>query len=612
MSNSVLSFYKQKYSEYSDKLRSLKGRQRMFVFFRLFSFLLMIFLPLAFAGSNLLLALLLFTVLLAVFLLLVKNFASLEKRGKYLSALIGINSEEIEAQRGNLGSFDDGSRYTDPGHRYSFDLDLFGDQSLFHNMNRCCTLQGAGLLADFLKEPATEAPEILRRQKAIKELASKTGFCQHFIATGRLHGGSNDEYLKLLDYVNTPSRFSKNRMLMTASLMLPVITAGVFILAVAGLFSWYLFLALFLIQLGITGRLFKRTGEIHEKVTRSMTTLRKYGELLRIIQDTRLDSPLLKALQRCLRSEGMPPSGHIAGLARIVNAFDNRLNFIAFTLLNGLLLWDVNCVLLLERWNRRNRKKLPVWLKSIARMDAYVSMAIYCFNNPGFVFPRPDENGPVLQAEALGHPLIPERERVCNDLIIEESGRFVIVTGANMAGKSTFLRTAGLALVMAMTGVPVCASEFRFRITGVYTSMRTNDSLSRHESYFYAELKRLKDLIESIAEGRRVFVLLDEILKGTNTTDKQKGSIALLGRMLGLGATGIIATHDLLLADLEHDYPGRIVNKSFEVNIDGDRISFDYSLKDGVTRKMNALLLMEQMGLLSADEIVDPKRPSRH
>ncbi len=603
MADSVLSFYKGKYSEYSDRLRSLKGRQRSLVLLRLLSFLLMIFLPLALAGTSIPLALVLFASLLAVFLLLVKKFANLERRGRYLNALIGINSKEIEALRGNLSSFESGSRYTDTGHPYSFDLDLFGEQSVFHHMNRCCTLPGMDRLAGFLKKPATQVHEITRRQKGIRELATKTGFCQHFIATGRMHGEMVEECAHLVEYVNTPSRFTRNHLLVAASKVLPVLTAAMLLLALTGLLPWHPLVALFLIQLGITGRLFKKTGEVHEMVTRSLATLRKYRSLLSIIQDTRLDAPLLKSVQRYLRTEGQPPSWYIGRLARIVDAFDNRLNFIAFTLLNGLLLWDVNCVLMLERWNRRNRKKLPVWVGSIAAMDAYISMALFSFNNPGFVFPVPDEKGPVFSARELGHPLIPRRERVCNDLEIEETGRFVIVTGANMAGKSTFLRTAGVALVLAMAGAPVCASGFRFHLMDVYSSMRTNDSLSRHESYFYAELKRLKNLIEAIAGGRKVFVLLDEILKGTNTTDKQRGSVALLGRMLGLGATGVIATHDLSLTSIQDDYQGKIVNKCFEVEIDGDRISFDYRLREGVTSKMNALLLMEQMGLLDDDDL---------
>ena len=598
MSDTVLSFYKNKHAEFSDQLKSIKRSQRIYVFMRLALFILMVSLPLLFVRDHLLIAILLFVSLLTLFLLLVRRFVSLENRSNYLSCLLDINLHEIEAMRGNLTSFADGSEYIDPGHHFSYDLDIFGPDSLFHYLNRCVTLHGKDCLAEMLLKPAGEASTIIRRQKAFRELSKKPGFYQHFIATGRMYRDDKEERIKLLKYVNSSSRFTRNYRLVVASKVLPALTLGSLALVFAGIMPFSGFFMLFLVQLVITGMMLKQINEMHDLVTRMLNSLKKKGKLLQIIETAGFDAPLLKSLQRYLKSEGMPPSGHIRRLSKIVEAFDNRLNFIAAVLLNGLLMWDINCVLLLERWKRRHRKQMPVWLDSISRMEAYISFSVFYFNNPGFVFPCPQNEGPVIEASCLGHPLIPQKERVCNDLLLEEKGRFIIVTGANMAGKSTFLRTAGVALVLAMAGAPVCAREFSFRIMEVWSSMRTSDSLSRHESYFYAELKRLKHLIERIAGGTEVFVLLDEILKGTNTIDKQKGSVALLERMIKMGSSGIVATHDLSLAGLEKDYPGRIINKCFEVEIDGDKIKFDYLLRDGVTSKMNALILMKQMGLL--------------
>jgi hypothetical protein len=598
MPDTALSFYKKKHAEYSDKLKRIIRSQRIYVFMRLALFILTVSLPLLFLGDHLFIAILLFVSLLTVFLLLVRRFVSLENRRKYVACLLDVNLHEIEALRGNLTSFDDGSEYIDTGHHFSYDLDIFGPDSLFHYLNRCVTLNGKDCLAEMLLKPSGEAPTIKRRQKAFRELSKKTGFCQHFIATGRMYRDDQEDRIRLLKYVNLSSRFTRNHRLVVASKALPALTLGSLALVIAGILPFFAFITLFLVQLFITGAMLKNINEMHDLVTRRLNSLKKNGKLLQIIETARFDAPLLKSLQRYLKSEGMPPSGHIRRLSKIVEAFDNRLNFIAAVLLNGLLLWDINCVLLLERWNRRHREKLPVWLDSISRMEAYISFAVFYFNNPDFVFPCPQSEGPVIEASCLGHPLILPKERVCNDLLLEETGRFIVVTGANMAGKSTFLRTAGVALVLAMAGAPVCAREFRFRIMEVWSSMRTSDSLSRHESYFYAELKRLKQLIERIAGGTSVFVLLDEILKGTNTTDKQRGSVALLERMIKMGSSGIVATHDLSLAGLEKDYPGRIINKCFEVEIDGDKIKFDYLLRDGITAKMNALILMKQMGLL--------------
>ncbi len=570
---------------------------------RLALFIIMVFLPLAFIRDNGLVALLLFIVLFAAFLFFVKMFINLEKKERYISCLLDINLKEIETQRGNFSSHDDGREFIDSDHQYSFDLDIFGADSIFQYINRCCTLPGKERLAGMLLEPAGDKDIITQRQKAFKELSVNPGLCQHFLATGGLHKVEMNDLSNLLAYVNSPSRFAENRGLVLISTLLPLLTIGVLGLSIAGIFPFTLFIVLFILQLIITGILLKPVNETHGMVARSLGTLKKYSELLDVIQRAKVNSSLLKSVQHNLKTNGQPPSAHIKKLSKIVDAFDNRLNIIAALLLNGLFLWDLNCVQKLERWNLRHQKQLPVWLDSISLMDAYISFSIFSFNNDNFVFPYPLKEGPAIYATALGHPLIPAGKRVCNDLLIDDTGKFIIITGPNMAGKSTFLRTAGLALVLAMAGAPVCAGKFSFRITEVFTSMRTSDSLSRDESYFYAELKRLKHLFNKLAEGDKVFVILDEILKGTNSTDKQKGSIALLEQMMSLRSTGMVATHDLTLAGLENEFPGRIENKCFEVEIEEDRLLFDYLLRDGVTRKMNAMALMRQMGLILADKL---------
>ena len=599
MPDSVLSYYKEKYAEYSDKLKVIKRRQRYFVLYRLVSFGLVVFAPLALIAVSGILAAVVFIIFMAIFLFLVKKSADLDRRGKYIFSLFEINRQEIEALRGNFSSFDEGKEFTDPDHQYSNDLDIFGHGSLFQYINRCCTGFGRQKLAGMLLIPDNDADSICKKQKAFRELAAMMDLCQEYIATGRMFRDQESDRLNLMEYINSPSGFSRNYPLLFISRLLPALTVGTLALVIAGIIPFFVFTALFLLQLGITGTLLKRINEVHNRVTNSLETLKKYSELLQIIQGAGFESPLLKSIQRYLVSGGLQPSDHINGLARIAGAFDNRLNVVAALLLNGLLLWDLNCVLLLERWNRRHRRQLPVWLDSIARMDACISFSVYTFNNREFIFPVPVEDGPVMLAKNLGHPLISQKERVNNDFFIGNSGMFTIITGANMAGKSTFLRAAGLAMVLAMAGAPVCADVFHFRIMEVYSSMRTNDSLSKNESYFYAELKRLKHLIGRIAEGKPVFVILDEILKGTNSADKQKGSAAIMEQMIRMGSTGIIATHDLSLTSLEDKYPDLIKNKCFEIEIEGDMIFFDYLLRDGVTRKMNALLLMRQMGLLS-------------
>jgi hypothetical protein len=603
MSDTTLLFYKEKYEGYSAQLKNLKSKQRIYVFFRLGTFLLMIFLPLIFIANNPLLSLAVFIALLTTFLFLVKRFINSEKQANYYSCLVKLNLDEIERQRGNMNSFDEGNGFSDASHQYSLDLDIFGPDSLFQYINRCTTTGGKAMLSGMLLEPAEKSEEICRRQKAYAELSDNPDLCQNFIAKGMMHKENDGDWEALKEFINSPSRFTRNLFLVTVSKLLPVLSVGLAVLAVAGLLPFYPVIVIFFIQLGITGMHVRHINEIHAKVTRRLDSLRKYGDLLYLIQAASFGAPLLKSLQRYLKTNGQPPSVHIRNLSGIVDALDNRLNFVAVIFLNGLFMWDVNCVLRLEKWNRTHRKQVPVWLDSISRMEAYISFSVFTFNNPSFVFPRPTSEGPVLYAVKLGHPLIYESERVCNNFSVDRDGSFIIITGANMAGKSTFLRTAGVAMVLAMAGAPVCAELFHFRIMEVYTSMRTSDSLSRNESYFYAELKRLKDLIDRLENGKKVFVILDEILKGTNSTDKQRGSIALIQKMISLGATGIVATHDLSLTSLDKVFPERIKNKCFEVEIEGEQIRFDYLLRDGITRKMNALILMKQMGLLPDEQL---------
>jgi DNA mismatch repair ATPase MutS len=236
-------------------------------------------------------------------------------------------------------------------------------------------------------------------------------------------------------------------------------------------------------------------------------------------------------------------------------------------------------------------------MKALTEFDVLVSLATYAFNHPEYAYPDIVDI-PIIEATDLGHILIPESERVCNDFQIRSEGDFMIITGANMAGKSTFLRTVATSMIIAMTGAPVCASTLRFCPMSIFSSMRTSDSLNAHVSHFYAELKRLKEMLDRLRKGEKLFIILDEILKGTNSYDKQKGSYAAMEQIIRFGGTGIIATHDLELAQIEKKYPERITNLCFEIEIEQAKISFDYKLKKGITTRMNASLLMQQMGII--------------
>jgi DNA mismatch repair ATPase MutS len=284
-------------------------------------------------------------------------------------------------------------------------------------------------------------------------------------------------------------------------------------------------------------------------------------------------------------------------LASLVSALDARLNSMTNLVVNSLLLYDLQCVYRLEKWKTENASGLLGWINTTRETEVLCSFGTFSFNHPDFTFPQINQEQN-LSAKAMGHPLLSSDERVVNDLQMDRNQSIMIITGANMAGKSTFLRSLGVNIVLALAGGPVCAAEFHCPLIEMRSGMRTADSLKDHQSYFYAELDRLKSIMDELRAGKPLLILLDEILKGTNSTDKQTGSVALVKQLVEQPCLVLIATHDLALGDLASVFPGRIANYCFEANIENDQLSFDYKLKPGLAQKMNATFLMKKMGII--------------
>jgi DNA mismatch repair ATPase MutS len=284
-------------------------------------------------------------------------------------------------------------------------------------------------------------------------------------------------------------------------------------------------------------------------------------------------------------------------LSKLVSAFDARLNSMTNLFVNSFLLYDLQCIYRLEKWKSENASELMDWLEVVREVEVLGSFGTFAFNHPRFNFPNINTNQK-LYAQAIAHPLIPEKERVANDVHLDSGHSIMIITGANMAGKSTFLRSLGVNIVLALSGAPVCAEEFDCPFIELRSGMRTADSLKENQSYFYAELDRLKSIMDELREGKSLLVLLDEILKGTNSTDKQAGSIALVKQLVDRACLAVIATHDLALGELEKVYPDKVLNYSFEANIENEQLFFDYKLKRGIAQKMNATFLMRKMGII--------------
>jgi hypothetical protein len=535
---------------------------------------------------------------ISLFLLLLKAYSEHSEKKDFLTSLSEINSREARALSGNHDGFATGEEFSDIDHPFSNDIDLFGSSSLFQYINRTVTSYGREILSGWLSDPYNLATDLSRRQKVVSELAGKEKWRHEFMASGYKNALEKNEIKTLLDWLNEKDDSAATALKKYLLYILPGAALISLALLIAGILSYSIFIFIFLVNLLYIFSGVRNTNRIHNALSRKYYYLSSMNRLLRSFDNESFDSELLKEVKLNLSGKATSASVSVKKLGRLIQAFDSRLNLVVSIALNGLLLWDYHNIRKLGEWKSKYGRHFRVWLEMLGQVDAYISLGNYACNNSLYVFPSLSDGTSLFSASKIGHPLIKSSERISNDFEIVSNGSICIITGANMAGKSTFLRTMAVNYILAMAGAPVCAGELKFRPVKLFTSMRTTDSLSNHESYFYAELKRLRLLKTQVENVEPVFFILDEILKGTNSADKTLGSKLFIKKLIESGGTGLVATHDISLGELEAEYPGKIFNKCFEVEIDGEDIRFDYILRDGVTHKMNAALLMKQMGIL--------------
>jgi hypothetical protein len=533
---------------------------------------------------------------IAAFLITVIRYVHIQRLLKYYETLATINHNELEALKGNCSMFRGGNEFNDPDHPFTSDLDFFGEQSIYQHFNRSATSLGMHRLAGWFRNPLKDPEKIRLRQGAVAELSNKPELRQEILAVGNQMQDSITDKNDLLSWVVEPAQFShwKFRFFITFIPFLTFTVLGLIIFSVIEPAWLILYLA---VPYGIYGTYFTRINSVYRKLSRKSELIKKYSNLLRLVENEEFTSDGMESLIKNLSGRHGLPSEATRHLSAILDAFEQRNNMIMGFILNFLFLWDILQVMRTERWQARHHEELSVWLEVLAETDALCSLANFHFNHPGSIFPEVSTDGLLISADILGHPLIAPKVRVDNPVSIPGWKHFTIITGANMAGKSTYLRTVGVNLVLAMAGSAVLAERMQFHPAKFITSIRTRDSLQKNESYFYAELKRLKLIMDRLQEGEELIILLDEILKGTNSRDKQSGSRALLEKLLRYPSSGLVATHDLTLGEMEKDHPGKIINKCFEVVIENDLLVFDYKLKDGIARQMNATYLMKKMGI---------------
>ncbi|MDR2968374.1 MAG: DNA mismatch repair protein MutS [Tannerellaceae bacterium] len=522
----------------------------------------------------------------------------LSGRKSYIEAMTALNENELKGLDYDYSAFDGAPEKSSDEHPFSLDLDIFGDRSIFQLINRTVTRQGKDVLAEWLLSPLNDREKILKRQEAIRELADRTPLRQHFYVTGT--GGKSDrkDSAALNSMAGEESYFSKNRFWRVMIWAVP----GIWIVMLAGFaFDWVsggmvgMFFSVSFVLANITGH---RISRLYRSVDKMEKIFAVYSDLMKAIEESSFKSDELRLVHNRLTDDGkgLAASKIVRQLSGYIGGLDQRYSF-AGIVLNILYLRDTRHALLLERWKEEHREDVAEWIGALARFDAYCSLAGFAFNHPDYIYPAIAGDYFRMEGKALGHPLLHRDICVRNDVNIRKSPSFLVITGANMAGKSTYLRTVGVNYMLACMGAPVFAESLTVYPACLVTGLRTSDSLVSHESYFFAELKRLKMIIDRLKGGEELFIILDEILKGTNSVDKQKGSLALMKQLVGFNTCGIIATHDLVLGTLAEEFPGEIRNYRFEADIKSDELSFSYMLREGIAQNMNACFLMKQMGI---------------
>ena len=585
-----IKFYNQELETYKGKVSSHKKRLLLLSSLRLFAFAItgtLIYVTF----SNWQLALTIGIIGLGIFIYLLSKYTVTKAKRELHKALVTINEEELKIASGDFHHRNTGSQFQDPKHFYSLDIDLFGKGSFFQYINRTISSEGQRELSNALK--ANNSSHIEQRQNAIKELSEKTKWTQLYAATGSLIE-TETPALKIINWLKNHKNFIPKEMKWVPWLFTIIsvtfLSLAIFNILDISYFGYWLFAGI-----GLTGLYLKKINILSANSDKIKDTFKQYASLLVQIENESFTSKLLQEKQKQIQSEGKKASAIFSEFSKHLDALDNRNNLIGAIFGNGYLLSDIKNAYKVEQWISKYGHKVEDWFEVVSFFDAYNSLGNYAFNHVEHVFPKILKSQTTINTKGLGHPLLNKTKRVSSDVIIDNQ-QFFIVTGANMAGKSTFLRTVSLHIMMANVGLPVCAKSSSYSPVKLITSMRTSDSLTDDSSYFFSELTRLKFIVDAI-EKEPYFIILDEILKGTNSTDKAIGSRKFVEKLVAGNATGIIATHDLSLCEISNELD-EVKNYYFDAEIVDDELYFDYKFKKGICQNMNASFLLKKMEII--------------
>ena len=523
-------------------------------------------------------------VMIVLFFLLIGKHKQIAVKRRIAKAKIAINEREIAFIEQGIYPADNGKDFEPAQHPYAYDLDILGEKSLYHYLNRTHTYLGRKRLAQRLLYPDTTT--ILTHQEAIKALTPQLAWRQTFMAHAEQIDDSPSFYDRLQQWAAAPTP-PMGKFMRVFTVISPIVFT---LSAIIGYIYDY---------------------EVLKSITKLLLTinLSVFFFYISKINKEKLGFEhtyaMLYAFKECIAQveahfpeKNKQASTHIAQLSRLLDDLDSVSNILVSIPLNIFSFYHLHRYRALLQWKRTYGTHIAQWLETVAATEVLCSFANFAYNNPHFVYPT-FNNQYRISFEDVGHPLIAENERITNNITLDEA-HFIILTGSNMSGKSTFLRTLGVNMLLAQVGLPVCAREAAIHPLPLLVSMRLSDSLSDGKSYFFAEINRIEQIMTAL-KRERCMVLLDEILRGTNSEDKQYGTIKIIERLLSLKAIGIVATHDIEVCKTADRYPEQLQNKCFESYIHEGELSFDYKLREGICQNKNATFLMEKLGIIRSE-----------
>jgi len=582
--------YHQILESYKQESLTLQKKHNFYFYLRLFSFLILLALIILLFQYHFLAGIASVYIGISLFYLIVKAHLKITKRKNIVNKIIELNENEISGLSYEYDMFHMGEQFQNRNHPYIDDLDIFGNKSLFQYSCRSNTSFGISQLSELYIQGLKNV-DTASHHDALDELEDNVKFRQELYAFTALN-----EDIKSFDhrFIKWISQDSKITFKYIFYFIIPLITGGLAYLCYLYLPELSMLLAF--IPAGFFAiRHSKVITKIQSDATKHTKTLKSLADSVELIENESFKSTLLIDEQKRLLTTDASASKRIKRLAYCLNQLDLRNSFFGI-MVNLMFPWDYYWSHAIQKWKNENKNQAESWFDTIGWMESRSSLATMGYNNPEWSYPIISHKKEIHASE-IGHPLIPISKRVTNDFHSPTASHIKIVTGSNMGGKSTFLRTIGMNIVLTNAGAKVCAKTMQLPILKLYTSMRTLDALDENTSSFYAELKRIKMVLDQVKEKDNIYFLMDEILKGTNSNDRHTGAKALIKQLIKHEGAGLISTHDMALGELEAVHVDHIENVCFEVEVVDDQLVFDYKLKSGVSQSFNATQLMKNIGI---------------